>query len=77
MFEIDFETFNCDDEDAPVVQIGGLGHDSSIIITGTSARLKTTEGVSVETNFTTEERIKLAFIVHPKSGTDYERMLFI
>ena len=75
-FEIDFETFNVNDEDAELVRIGGLG-TASLVITSNKAILRSRDGNTLLWRFKSDERIKLAFVVHPNSTSDYPRKAFI
>ena len=75
-FEIDFETFNVNDEDAELVRIGGLG-TASLVITSNKAILRSRDGNTLLWRFKSDERIKLAFVVYPNSTSDYPRKAFI
>lgn len=75
-FEIDFETFNVDNEDAELVRIGGRT-GASLVITSNKAVLKSSFGRTLEYQFKSDERIKLSFVVYPNSSTDYYRKMFL
>lgn len=75
-FEIDFKTFNVNDEDAELVRIGGLG-TASLVITSNKAILRSRDGNTLLWRFKSDERIKLAFVVYPNSTSDYPRKAFI
>lgn len=64
-FEIDFETFDVQNDDAPILRYENENSKSSLIINATSASITTNNGTTVKTNFKESERIKLAFIVNP------------
>lgn len=74
--EVDFETFNVDDENAVVFRIG---NDSgpSLAITSNKAVLKSRLGTQIVARFKSDERVKLAFITHPNSNDNYARFMFI
>lgn len=76
VFEIDFETFNVNDENAELLRIGGIG-SASLVITANKAYLKSGFGRTIESRFKTDERIKIAFVVYPNSTTDYYRKVFV
>ncbi len=76
VFEIDFETFNVNDENAELLRIGDLG-SASLVITANKAYLRSGFGRTIESRFKTDERIKIAFVVYPNSTTDYYRKVFV
>lgn len=76
VFEIDFETFNVNDETEEVLRIGELG-TASLVITGDKAVLKSSFGRTIEARFKTDERVKIAFVVYPNNSTDYYRKVFV
>src|SRR5574344_69725 len=75
-FEIDFETFNVNDEDTELVRIGGLG-TASLVITSNKAILRSRDGNTLLWRFKSDERIKLAFVIYPNSTSDYPAKAFI
>lgn len=77
-FEIDFETFDIDDEDAELVKIGTDG-GAQLVITGTKAMLRSSSGTGkLISRFKSDERIKIAFVVYPKSTTiEYGYRMFV
>lgn len=76
VFEIDFETFNVNEDDAELLRIGGVT-GPSLVITASKAVLKSGFGRTIESRFKSDERIKVAFVVYPNSGTDYARKVFV
>lgn len=76
VFEIDFETFNVNDEDAELLRIGGLG-TASLVITTNKAILRSAFGRTIESRFKSDERIKIAFVVYPNNSTEYYRKVFV
>ena len=76
VFEIDFETFNVNDEDAELLRIGGLG-TASLVITSDKAMLRSRDGNTITSRFKSDERIKIAFVVYPNNGGDYPRKVFV
>lgn len=77
--EIDFETFNVDDEDAIVFQIGDLSYGPCLYITSNKLVLKSRLGTQVVSRFKSDERVKIAVITHPNDSdhTPYPRMMFL
>jgi len=75
-FEIDFETFNVNNEDGEVLRIGELG-SASLVITSNRATLRSASGRTIEARFKSDERIKVAFVVYPSTSTDYARKVFL
>lgn len=75
-FEIDFETFNVNDEDAELVRIGGLG-TASLVITSNKAMLRSSMGNTIISRFKSDERIKIAFTIYPNNSTTYDRKVFV
>ena len=76
VFEIDFETFNVNEEDTKLLRIGG-DDGPSLTITANKAVLKSSAGRTIESKFKTDERIKIAFVVYPNSSTEYARKAFV
>jgi len=69
-FEIEFETFNVDDENAEVVTINN-GRGGKIIITATKASLISnleSKETTLTTRYKNDERMKLAFVVNPNDS---------
>ena len=77
--EIDFETFNVDDENAVVFQIGSLESGPCLYITSNKLVLKSRLGTQVVARFKSDERVKIAVITHPNDAdhTPYPRMMFL
>lgn len=75
-FEIEFETFNVDEEDAELLRIG-TDDTPSLVITSNKAILKSGFGRTIESKFKTDEKIKIAFVVYPNNSTDYYRKVFL
>ncbi len=75
-FEIDFETFNVQDDNATIMDFserdadGYLKYNSFISIKATSAEMGSNNGSKIKTNFKESERIKIAFIVNPLKNTN-------
>lgn len=67
--EIDFETFNVTSDDCVLFKIGN-DNETQLIIKPSKASLKSKLGtMEISTNFKSDERVKLAFVVYPKSTT--------
>lgn len=77
VIEVDFETFNIEEEDAEVFAIEGNSREASLIITGTKAVLKGSMGTEIEYRFKSDERVKLAFVIYPNSYSDYRQKMFL
>lgn len=75
-FEIDFETFNVNSDDAELVRIGGLG-GAYLSITGSKAVLSSADNNQITARFKSDERVKIAFVVYPNTGTDYPQKVFL
>ena len=74
--EIDFETFNVTNTDCVLLKIGdvvdSMGNEigTQLIIKPSGAYLRSRLGtMKISTNFKSDERVKLAFVVYPKSST--------
>lgn len=72
--EIEFETFNVDNYDVPVVQIRNSqnGENEPVFkIYADSARIKSgaTNGSGLTARFKANERLRLSFIIHPSSSS--------
>lgn len=66
--EVEFETFNLRNENTPLFYIGNVANNREIVkITGTSASLRSNGGAQILDRFTTNTRVKFAFIVHDSS----------
>lgn len=76
VFEIDFETFNVNNENAVVLQIGSLS-TAQLIITSNKAVLKSGFGRTLVSRFKSDERVKICYVVYPNSGVDYYRKMFV
>ena len=76
VFEIDFETFNVNNDEAELLRIGGIG-SASLVITPSKAVLKSSFGRTIESRFKSDERIKIAFVIYPNNSTDYYRKVFV
>lgn len=76
VFEIDLETFNVNDEDAEVLRVGALG-GASLVITSNKAILKSGSGRTIERQFKSDERVKIAFVIYPNNSTDYKQKVFV
>ena len=66
-FEIDFETFDVQDDDAMIMDFSdpSLSNNSYIKITATSASLNTNRNIFLKTNFKDSTRNKIAFSFNP------------
>lgn len=77
----DFMSFNVDDEDAVILQIGNnlLGSGACLTIYPTRAVLRSNAGATITARFKADERVRLAFITHPNdaSHTQYPRMMMV
>lgn len=72
-FEIDFETLNVQNDDAPILNFSDPGNKSNLVINATSAYMTTNNGVTIKTNFKEAERIKLAFIANPLKNVNAQK----
>ena len=77
VFEIDFETFNVFDDDAELLRISASNTSASLVITPSKATLRSSLGRTVVSRFKSDERIKIAFVIYPNSGSDYEMKAFV
>lgn len=77
--EIDFMSFNVDDDDAVIFHIGDPTIGPALTIYPTKAVLKSRAGTSITAGFKSDERVKLAFITHPNSSekTKYPRFMMV
>lgn len=82
--EIDFMSFNVDNEEAIIFQIGDYNPAStqngpSLTIYPTKAILRSNLGTELIARFKSDERVKLAFITHPNtiSHTQYPRFMLV
>ena len=71
-FEIDFETFDVQNDDAVIMDIkdDGIINKSYIKITATSAQLNSNKDISLKTNFKDNSRNKIAFTFNPTANLD-------
>lgn len=74
--EVDFETFNVTETDCVLFKIGDVvetaGNEigTQLIIKPSGAYLRSRLGtMKISTNFKSDERVKLAFVVYPKAST--------
>ena len=65
--EIDFMSFNVDENDAVIFQIGDPSIGPALTIYPTKAVLKSRAGTEIVARFKADERVKLAFITHPNA----------
>ena len=63
-FEIDFETFDVQEDEAEILIYDDPGYKSSLKIFATSAQFTTNAGTTIKTNFKDGERTKIAFIMN-------------
>lgn len=77
--EIDFETFNVDDDTAVLFQIGSLESGPCLYITPSKLVLRSRLGTELTARFKSDERVKIAVITHPNDPdhTSYPRMMFL
>lgn len=78
-FEIDFETYDIDDEDSVVCSIWGAygGTEQGIKITGEGAMMRCSNTTEMKTQFKQNERIKLSFVVNPVGSTSFPHLAFM
>lgn len=76
--EVTFETIASVDDDAPVLEVG-RENEGHIAIYGNRAELSSANGVTVKTQYNSNEKQKIAFIVNPNkaSGKSKEPNLMI
>ena len=77
--EIDFETFNVDDDSAILFRIGSMESGPCLYVTPSKIVMRSRLGTTVEQRFKSDERVKVAVINHPNSEdhTIYPRMMFM
>ncbi len=74
--EIDYETANIVDDDAEVVNLVNSNTGAGLIITASTARLKSSGGAEVNTKYRGGDRVHLAFIINRTTG-DNGKLMFI
>lgn len=77
--EIDLMSFNVDENDAVIFQIGDPSIGPALTIYPTKAVLKSRAGTEIAARFKADERVKLAFITHPNAQghTQYPRFMTV
>lgn len=81
--ELDFETFNVSDDDAILIKIGNtttVGESvqgTQLLVKPSQAILRSYNGVEISTRFKSDERVKLAFVIHPTDDPTYPLKMFV
>lgn len=79
-FEIEFETYDVDDEDAVVVSVWGRnadGHECGVRITAEGCVFQNANGEQMTTRFKQGERIKLCFVVNRVESSTFPHLAMI
>lgn len=79
-FEIDFETYDVDDETATVVSAWGTDENANqvgIKITAEGAVMQSSTGKQMKTQFKQNERIKLCFVINRVQSTTFPHLAFM
>ena len=74
--EFEFATANVSDENAVICDLRN-NSGTGILITASEVTLMSAGGAKVNTKFKSEENIRIALVIHPKSGTVNRGLVFI
>ena len=80
VFEIEFKTYDVDDEDDVVCEVWGVnsdGHECGVKIYAEGALMQSADNITMRTKFKQNERIKLAFVVNRVGSATFPHMAFI
>ena len=74
--EFEFSTFNVDDDDAIICDLrNNKGY--GILITATKAKLISEAGKIIETDFKSDENVRISFVINKSSGSTFKQLSFI
>lgn len=73
--EFEFSTSNVSDDDAVICDL--RNGSTGLLITASEATLTSAAGTKVSVKYKSEENIRIAFVVNPKSGATNKRLVFI
>jgi hypothetical protein len=76
-FEIDLETFDIDDDNAVICECADEVNASMFRITATKAEISTNQGVSINTRYKDNEKLKISFICNRSGNFDDGNLLYI
>lgn len=74
--EIEWSTKNVKDDDAVICDLrnsNGVG----VVIYATKVSMTSADGVTIETEYKSDENVRIAFVINRSTGSTYQRMSFI
>lgn len=74
--EIEWSTKNVTNDDAVICDLRG-DDGVGILITATKVSMKSADGVVVETEYKSDENVRIGFVINQSSGTANQRLSFI
>lgn len=74
--EIEWSTKNVTNDDAVICDLRG-DNGVGILITATKVSMKSADGVVVETEYKSDENVRIGFVINQASGTTNQRLSFI
>ena len=74
--EIEWSTKNVTNDDAVICDLRGE-NGIGILITATKVSMKSADGVVVETEYKSDENVRIGFVINQASGTTNQRLSFI
>lgn len=74
--EIEWSTKNVTNDDAVICDLRG-DNGVGILITATKVSMKSADGVVVETEYKSDENVRIGFVINQSSGTTNQRLSFI
>ena len=74
--EIEWSTKNVTNDDAVICDLRG-DDGVGILITATKVSMKSADGVVVETEYKSDENVRIGFVINQTSGTTNQRLSFI
>ena len=76
-FEIDLETFDIDNDNAVICECADELNTSMFRITATKAEISTNQGISINTRYKDNEKLKIAFICNRSGNFDEGNLMYI
>ena len=73
--EIEWATKNVSDDNAIICDMRSNG--VGIVIYATKVAMTSADGVTIETEYKSEENVRVSFVINPSSGATHQRMSFI
>lgn len=74
--EIEWSTKNVFNDDAVICDLRG-DNGAGILITATKVSLTSANGVTIETEYKSDENVRIAFVINPSSGVTNQHLSFI